>query len=1009
MSAETGFRKTQVNYYQAFIGVGVGALLLYAVYYAAVERNFFQTALHLGLGAMLALLVLRLKRTSHLRSMLRLCTFMALGFVLYLTMDGGEAGERILWGYVFPLTALFLLGEKEGLAWSAAYLGLAAVLLSQWNTLVHPYPYAPAFKLRFFSSYAVVAVMLTYFVHLREVADRELYKHIDGIEATQQSLRQSEEKFHKVFENSPDSMVIVELETGKMVDVNGAFVRAFGYTREEVIGRTTLEIGLWLHPEQRGNWVDHIRKEGVSLNMETRFVDKNGRIKDVILSTSEFFHQSTDYFVSTAKDVTKIRQAEETIKRRMEELATLNHISGVINATLSLNEVMDTALREVGEVLQPDAAMLFLRDGDNLVMKKHFPEDSPHLPNIEHLHKVGECLCGQAVARNEALYSPDIHTDARCTLTECKEIGLHTAFVAPLNAGQENLGVLFIGFVKERKLDDQTDFLQALANEIALAVNNAILYEQVQSHSQELEVRLVQIKQAEAIVADSTELFRTIFDLIPYPIDISRLSDGKFINVNKAFEKVSGYPRDRIIGSTAVELRIMSKKEYARLYNMLTREKQLSNVEVSMTGRNGRPMHLLFSGVLLEVSGETCSMAGSVDVTQLKLLEKQLVQSQKMEAIGTLAGGIAHDFNNILSIIHGYAELAFNQAPTDSPLKKQLESVLKASDRATDLVRHILAFSRQTEKERKPIEIGPLVKESLKLLRASIPKSIEMQQQITDENLTLRADPTEIHQIVMNLCTNAYQAIGEEGGAITVELKKVALGLNNGLTNLELAPGEYLLLRVSDTGGGIDQKVVDKIFDPYFTTKAVGQGTGLGLSMVRRIVEDYQGRIHVYSEPGQGTTFSLYFPASTAVPEQTDEMVRLPTSGSENILLVDDEEAIVTIITEYLKTLGYHVESHVSSPAALESFKAHPGKFHLVVTDQTMPELTGMKLARELRDIRPDLPIILCTGFSATVTTESIKQAGLHEILMKPVLLGDLAASIRKALDGRGEGPPQSG
>ncbi len=382
-------------------------------------------------------------------------------------------------------------------------------------------------------------------------------------------------------------------------------------------------------------------------------------------------------------------------------------------------------------------------------------------------------------------------------------------------------------------------------------------------------------------------------------------------------------------------------------------------------------------------------------------LEEQLRQAQKMEAIGTLAGGIAHDFNNILAGILGYAELASLDIPEGSEAKINLQQSIKSTYRARDLVQQILAFSRQSKQERKPLDIRPIIKEALKLLRASLPSTIEIRQNIEADWGAIEADPTQIHQVLMNLCTNAAHAMSEDGGVLEVSLTKFDMDAGTSGVNSEIEPGPYLKLRVSDTGSGMPPEILSRIFDPYFTTKETGKGTGLGLAVVHGIVKSHRGAITVSSEPGKGTTFDIYFPRGDIIqaPSELERIEPLPLGGRERVLFVDDEKAIVDIGQKLLERLGYEVVGRTSSVEALELFRAKPESFDLVITDMTMPNMTGDKLARELMGIRPDIPVILCTGFSERITEEKAKLLGIREFVMKPLVMKDLAKSMRRALD----------
>ncbi len=390
------------------------------------------------------------------------------------------------------------------------------------------------------------------------------------------------------------------------------------------------------------------------------------------------------------------------------------------------------------------------------------------------------------------------------------------------------------------------------------------------------------------------------------------------------------------------------------------------------------------------------------DVTREVRLEKQIRQAQKMEAIGALAGGIAHDFNNILSAILGYSELAMDRIPGDSPAQKDLDQVLRAGNRAKDLVKQILTFSRQNEQERRPIQVAPIVKETLKLLRATLPSTIEVRDRLSISNGegTILADPTQVHQILMNLCTNAAHAMREKGGVLEVSVAGADLDADFVSRHPHVLPGPHLHLVVSDTGIGMQQEIIERIFEPFFTTKGAGEGTGMGLAVVHGIVESYNGLIKVYSEPGKGTAFHVFLPVVTKEGEtRRDALAVMPLpGGSERILLVDDEESIMQMMQERLQRLGYDVVARKCSLEALGTFREHPGAFDLVITDQTMPHLTGIDLAKEIQRVRPGMPIILCTGFSEVITAEKVGVLGIQKLLMKPVIFRELVESIRKAL-----------
>ncbi|MDD5451839.1 MAG: PAS domain S-box protein [Desulfovibrionales bacterium] len=503
-------------------------------------------------------------------------------------------------------------------------------------------------------------------------------------------------------------------------------------------------------------------------------------------------------------------------------------------------------------------------------------------------------------------------------------------------------------------------------------------------------------KRAEEALQESERRYRTIFEDSRDPIYISG-RDGQFIDVNRATLDLFGYIREEMIGMDVLKIYV-NPDDRRRFQQEIEQKGSVRDYEMKFIKKDGTELDcLLTSTVRRAADGSILGYKGIIrDETERKRLESQLRQAQKMEAIGTLAGGIAHDFNNILAGIIGYTELAELIIAEGSPAKAKLDEVLKAAERATGLVRQILTFSRQGEQEPKVLQIGAATKEALKWLRSTLPATIEIRQDIRTDSGRVLLDPTRLNQVLINLCTNSAHAMRERGGVLEVSVVEVVLDAAGVAQCPDMKPGPYVRLTVSDTGCGMTPSVMARIFDPYFTTKEKGEGTGLGLAVIHGIIQSCGGKIVVYSEPGKGTTFHIYLPRVDMPPsEETAQFGDLPR-GNERILFVDDEETLIDIGREMLRYLGYTAVVTTSSIEALETFRSQPDRFDLIITDQTMPRMTGDMLAKELLKIRPDIPIILCSGYSERITKET---GGIQALIMKPFVMRNLAEIIREVLD----------
>ncbi|NNG02056.1 MAG: response regulator [Desulfobacteraceae bacterium] len=513
---------------------------------------------------------------------------------------------------------------------------------------------------------------------------------------------------------------------------------------------------------------------------------------------------------------------------------------------------------------------------------------------------------------------------------------------------------------------------------------------------------------AETALKESEKRYRLLFEKARdaiFILEANGSNAGRIIDANQAAAVMHGYCREELLGMkiSALDAPRDAEKMMDRIDR--TKENRWIMEELQHVRRNGTQFPVEISAGILTDGDKKYIMAIDRDITERKKreeesrkIEENLRQAQKMEALGTLAGGIAHDFNNILFPIVGYTELSLQNMEDNDPNKANLDHVLKASNRASELISQILAFSRQSEQAYRPVNIRHILKEVLQFLTSAIPSNIRITQTIEFKDCVVMGDPGQLHQIIMNLCVNAYQAMEETGGELDIVLSTQTIGHKDLKLTPFLLPGEYVTLKVSDTGTGIGRAELERIFDPYFTTKE--KGTGLGLATVQSLVKRLKGHVFVESEVGTGTVFNVFVPLEDEPEAAVEADQYVPVSiGTEHILVVDDEKEIIQLIEAALGRHGYQTTGFTDSTRALSAFKKAPSTFDLLIVDYIMPEMNGMQLANQISTIRPDLPIILCTGFSNKLNTDNLSSVGIRELIMKPVVIRQLAEKIRKTLD----------
>ncbi|MFC1890880.1 PAS domain S-box protein [Thermodesulfobacteriota bacterium] len=868
----------------------------------------------------------------------------------------------------------------------------------------------------------------------------------------EEALKESEERYRMMFEHAGFAITIVNAETGERVAFNKVAHESLGYTYAEYRDLQTANQNV---SETTNEVKEHFREiiEKGSDVFETQHRTKDGEIRDMLMSAVPILIGGEIFIQSIRIDITDRKQAEEILsyfKSAVESSSDAIGVSSPEGKHWYQNKIFHDLFGDIGndppgsvyvdEKVGREVFKTIMEGGQwtgevemygkdknvlNIFLRAYAIKDNGKVRGLVGVHTdITERKQTEEDLRESENFNVSLLDNSPTSIlvvnpdTSIKYINPMleklTGYSSEELIGQRVPYPWWIeddprsGYSAEKKemmfkanRQFQKIFRKRNGEEFWVEINTvAIMQNEELKYAMSIWVDITYRKQAEEALRESEEHFRELSEMLPEAVFETDMA-MKLTFVNQQAYTMFGYTKqDFEKGLTAHEMLVPEdRKRASQNIKKRFQSEKFGLTEYQGLKKDGSVFPILFHSSPIIYKGTAIGLRGIImDITERKKLEVQLQQAQKMEAIGTLAGGIAHDFNNILSPIMMYSEMAIMDLPADNPIQHNLKGIYSAGERARDLVNQILTYSRKGEVKQIAIKITPIIKDVLKMLRSSIPTTIDIQQNLEAESDTVLADPTQINQIMLNLGTNAAHAMREKGGILEVSLEQEDLDSETTAQYTDLT-GSYLKLTVSDNGTGIDNETIQKIFEPYFTTKEVGEGTGMGLSLVHGIVKSYGGDIIVESELGKGTTFEVYLPRiEKEVASVAEPSVQLP-KGSERVLFADDENVSVDVMKAMLENLGYQVTARTSSIEALEAFRHNPEGFDLVITDMTMPNMTGKELAKEIMSIRSDLPIILCTGFSEQIDESRAKEMGISAYLMKPIIIRDMANTIREVLD----------
>jgi PAS domain S-box-containing protein len=762
---------------------------------------------------------------------------------------------------------------------------------------------------------------------------------------TEEALRRSEEKYRSIFENAVMG-VFQTTPDGRYIDVNPALARMFGYgsPQEMMTSISDIEKQQYVNPADRARLKKLYEELDAVRGFETEVFRQDGGKVWIAMNARAVRDRDGGilYYEGTTENISERKQAEEELKH------SKLYVERIANASPNTLHVYD------------------VDDGKYLYISAQVSSMLGYAP---------EEMYGMSSDGRLAM----IHPDHRSAAVE---------YVRRLVASRDD-GVAEIELPLRHKNGDwrwiRTRSLTFVRKEDGLAKSFV-------GTSEDVTDRIREEKERARLAAAVEQASEGVV-----------ITDGVFVieYANPSFLRLTGYALEEIISRDVKFLR--SDRRPAAFYESI---RDTARTESAWTGiypwkrkDGGAVVTRAIVSAMRDESGAVLAyVVHCQDITDQLRLEDQLRQRQKMEAIGTLAGGIAHDFNNILAGVIGFVEMILEDTPLESRMGRRLDLALKGAYRGRDLVRQILAFSHQSEQERKPVALSEVVEEGMKLLRPALPATIAIKTEIAASDDVILADSVQMHQILMNLCTNAAFAMRDKGGELGITLTDATLSDVDSMPCSGMKQGKYVVLTVSDTGCGMGPEILERIFDPFFTTKARGEGTGMGLSVVHGIVKSHAGYITVSSKQKKGSSFQIYLPRAKRHIGAEVETLQAARGGTEHVLFVDDEDILAELNRERLVSLGYKAVISTSSIETLEIFKAKPEAFDLVITDYTMPRLTGIDLAGEVRKIRGDIPIILCTGYGDFVSQEKAAVHGIRKILMKPFTKVELAEAIRYAL-----------
>jgi PAS domain S-box-containing protein len=787
---------------------------------------------------------------------------------------------------------------------------------------------------------------------------------ITGLKEAQEALRLSEERFAMAFRLSPAPMAISTLDEGRLIDVNNSFTGMLGYKREELIGLTSGELRILESPERWDCWMIRLRLKEPLHAIAARFRTKSGEIRDTLWSAEIIVIGGVQYMLSFIYDMTDRLNAERELQESRQQLSDI--INFLPDATFVIDRdcrviAWNTAMEEMTGIGKDE----MIGRGDYAYTVPFYGEPRRQLLDL--------------------LFASDPTLESRyCNLVR-KGRTLYAEAHAPALYGGKGAYIWMTGTPLYDGQGQRVGAIESIRD-------------------------ITERKQMEEKLAESERRHRLLAEAIQDVFWMATPDIGQTIYVSPAYEKIWGRSRESLYLSPASFIDSIHPEDRARVMETLERhrlETSAWTVVYRIVRPDGSVRWIEDRGypVRNEQGQWHLNVGVASDITERRqaeekrlVLEERLRRAERLEAIGTLAGGIAHDFNNILTSIVGFTELT-RSALTDPELIRNLDYVSKSCDRAKHLINEILAFSRCNEESKTPVRLDCFIEETVEMLRGALPSTIRIETRIDDRRSTVMSSSSHLHQILMNLCTNAAHAMKEKGGILKIALEKheVRDGNRSKVANCP-AGKDYVKLTVRDSGHGISPSVIDRIFDPFFTTKPPGEGTGLGLSVVYGIVKDQGGWIDVRSSPGRGAVFEVFLPEAIPGGSQEFRSSEEP-GGHERILFVDDEESIVHMGEKMLKSLGYEVTSRSGSIDALDIVRVDPQEYDLVITDATMPDMTGLQLAEQIHEIRPELPIILCTGYSELVNEAVVGQYGIRCFMMKPFSKVDLAMAVRRTLD----------